>query len=296
MSHFPLKKKPIFTQIPLALTIYLSLARVSLVFRHNCSFALEKMSTTDHSVKLDPSRWVRFSQSPVSPHVTSPQVLDTWGCKSEMVTNFNRIEHKFIISLEKISDDSVHSIRVFLRDDDTKGYLVEFRPGVHVVFKTPHSLVTLNYIMAHDAEGSLLNDLLCYTERSEKVTIRSSGKQFTISKMLLLARSSVFFSLSQTNELRDEIVINDCSPNDVKAFIDFLTRDVVTDLGEHVFGLFDLASRYNIPRLLSICVDFLSTAINHENYQRILEIACKHDSGPLLIAVGEFLKSSIKAE
>ncbi|XP_043472809.1 protein roadkill-like [Leptopilina heterotoma] len=113
------------------------------------------------------------------------------------------------------------------------------------------------------------------------VTFKIQGRQFSVHRIILASVSSVFmkmFSSNETNTNLNVIEMNDVDPEVFKELLRFIYTGLVVDLESMVFGLYELAYKYNIPLLLSKCEKCLSNSLSIETVIYILQLANCHKS------------------
>ena len=102
---------------------------------------------------------------------------------------------------------------------------------------------------------------LCLSTQLSDLTIKCDGKEFPTHKFILSARSDVFermfASPLKINEKDEPILeIDDASAEEMEIFLNFLYKDEIKD-EDISCELLKLADKYNVKRLVSICLNHL---------------------------------------
>lgn len=111
------------------------------------------------------------------------------------------------------------------------------------------------------------------------VTFKIQGRKFSVHRIVLASVSSVFMEMFSSNQTNTNVIeMNDVDPEVFKELLRFIYTGLVVDLESMVFGLYELAYKYNIPLLLSKCEKCLSNSLTIETVIYILQLANKHKS------------------
>ena len=142
---------------------------------------------------------------------------------------------------------------------------------------------------------------LCLSDKKSDLKIRCDGQDFPVHKFIIGARSDVFermfSSRFKINEDDEPILeINDASAQNMKTFLKFLYKDEIK--AEDInCDLLRLADKYNVNRLVNICVKYLQGTIDVKNVVEITFTAYLISKDKLLQSASNFIfenRGSIK--
>ena len=142
---------------------------------------------------------------------------------------------------------------------------------------------------------------LCLSDKRSDLKIRCDGQDFPVHKFIIGARSDVFermfSSRFKINEDDEPILeINDASAQNMKAFLKFLYKDEIK--AEDInCDLLRLADKYNVNRLVNICLKHLQETIDVNNVVEITFTAYLISKDKLLQSASNFIfenRGSIK--
>ena len=114
---------------------------------------------------------------------------------------------------------------------------------------------------------------LCFKDDLSDIKIICDGQEFPCHKLILSARSDVFKTMFASplkmNEKEESILeIPDISAETMKTFLQFIYKDDIEadDIDQ---DLLIAADKYNIKRLVNICVNYFESIIDAENVMAI---------------------------
>ena len=142
---------------------------------------------------------------------------------------------------------------------------------------------------------------LCLSTNLSDFIIKCDGKEFPTHKLILSARSDVFermFSSALKINEKDEPIleIDDVSAEEMEIFLNFLYKDEIKD-EDISCELLKLADKYNVKRLVSICLNHLKETIDIQNVVEITYTAFLTSKDELLQMASKFIfenRGSIK--
>ena len=134
---------------------------------------------------------------------------------------------------------------------------------------------------------------LCLNEDLSDIKIKCDGKEFPCHKLILSARSDVFKAMFQSdlkiNENEESILeIADVSAETMKIFLKFIYRDDVK-ADDINLDLLIVADKYNVKRLVNICVKHLESIIDTKNVMEITFAAYLINNETLLQKASQFI-------
>jgi len=148
-------------------------------------------------------------------------------------------------------------------------------------------------------EGSSLSDdikSLWSSKSSSDVLIVAGGKEFSVHRSILAARSPVLrsmFSTGMAEASTATVEITDISPEALEILLEFLYTDSFArqDAEPQLTGdVLKAARKYEVPRLASLCEARAMTAINVESVAEWLMLAVMVGAEQLKAACMRFLK------
>ena len=134
---------------------------------------------------------------------------------------------------------------------------------------------------------------LCFKDDLSDIKIICDGQEFPCHKLILSARSDVFKTMFASplkmNEKEESILeIPDISAETMKTFLQFIYKDDIEadDIDQ---DLLIAADKYNIKRLVNICVNYFKSIINAENVMAITYAAYLISNDYLLEQASKFI-------
>ena len=127
-------------------------------------------------------------------------------------------------------------------------------------------------------------------------------KEFSCHKFLLISQSPVFRAMFQMNsQEKEQNVVNiaDCAPEVVEEFVFYLYKGELWGSScakpvELMFGLLNLANKYQVDLLKAECVDIMMDLMDVDNVLKIYAVVDKIDLGhQVTILVLDFMKGNI---
>ncbi|XP_028981939.1 speckle-type POZ protein B-like [Diachasma alloeum] len=140
--------------------------------------------------------------------------------------------------------------------------------------------------------------------RLSDVTILVGNEKFFAHKLLLSVRSTVFAAMFEHKEMsencKNEVKIDDMEPAIVKAMLEFIYTDKVSDLEIQARKLLKVSDKYDLHRLRVMCEEILYKTLTSDNAAEILVLADLNHSQKLKEYVMRFIEddplSVIKSE
>ena len=141
---------------------------------------------------------------------------------------------------------------------------------------------------------------LCFDNEFSDIKIICEGKEFPCHKLLLSLRSSVFKAMLSSDlkisnaEEESTLKIEDISAGTMSQFIKFLYTDELNSEDIDV-NLLIAANKYDLKRLVNICVKHLGSIIEVTNVMEITFTAYLIDNDQLLQKASKFISNNIGA-
>jgi len=146
----------------------------------------------------------------------------------------------------------------------------------------------------------IVRNFLCVDSADGDVKLVSEGREIACHKFLLMTQSPVFKAMFEMNSKEKEtnvVKIVDCSPDVVKEFVAYLYRGSLLKgdkTAELMFGLSNLAQKYQINLLIDECVDVLINIMDVNNVLKIYAVVDKLDLGiNVADLIIDFMKNNI---
>lgn len=124
------------------------------------------------------------------------------------------------------------------------------------------------------------------------VVLKIDDCEFLAHKIILASVSSVFrkmFSDQVKKGLPNVVILKETNPDDFKELLDYIYTGKVENLNEAVFGLYDLANKYDVSDLRKICEDHLNNSLSVDNVINVLQLADRQNSVKLKNECMEFI-------
>lgn len=129
------------------------------------------------------------------------------------------------------------------------------------------------------------------------VTLKVKEKTFSAHKAILAARSPVFAAMFK-NEMTEKktgfVNISDCDAEAFDIFLLFLYSGDLHFEKCNVCHLYRISDKYDVSKLKSICVDFMSKTLSVENIFEILILADQFSESKLLAEIQCFFNKKFK--
>lgn len=112
------------------------------------------------------------------------------------------------------------------------------------------------------------------------VVFQIGDETFPAHKIMLASVSPVFekmFSDQMTN-IMNIIEVAETDPNIFKELLSFIYTGEVKNLQSMSFGLYELANKYDMPRLQLICEDYMRRLLSVDNAVFVFELADRYNS------------------
>ncbi|XP_043479839.1 speckle-type POZ protein-like [Leptopilina heterotoma] len=117
---------------------------------------------------------------------------------------------------------------------------------------------------------------LLHDEDLKDVVFKIEDEEFTAHKIILASRSPVFaamFKNKMNEELTSIVEIDDIRSSIFQQMLNFIYTDQVEDLEESAFELIDVAEKYQLENLKSMCINSLNDNLSVDSVIKTLEIA-----------------------
>ena len=157
-------------------------------------------------------------------------------------------------------------------------------------------LTTVLYLSVHSTMQSLAPTLeltmqnLFLSDDMSDVKIICDGQEFPAHKFILSARSDVFKAMfsSELQRNRESMEVDGISADTMKKFLKFIYRDEVKakDIDSN---LLIAADRYNVKRLVDICINHMESTIDAKNVMQIVFTAHLINNDQLLRKASHFI-------
>jgi hypothetical protein len=154
-----------------------------------------------------------------------------------------------------------------------------------------------------DARLKFLNKFTQVEPDSGDVNLLCRGKKIPCHKFLLVSQSPVFKAMFGTDskESRENVVkIVDSTPSALKTFVRFLysgnllLERLACDL-DHIFGVINLANKYQVDILMDGCIDELMDIMDVDNVLKIMAVLDKVNAEDNVIEmVINFMKKNVE--
>jgi len=167
-------------------------------------------------------------------------------------------------------------------------------------FWNPHNRIKFQFSGIRE---EFLNNFEAVDSRLGDVKLISGGEEIACHKFLLVAQSPVFKAMFEMDSKeKEENVVNilDSTPDAVRSFVRFL-YDGILRLAtiyykdhEHIFGLLNLANKYQVGLLVTCCMDTLINIMDVDNVLKIFAVVDKFELGYQITSmVIDFMKENI---
>jgi len=125
-----------------------------------------------------------------------------------------------------------------------------------------------NYLEQKEVADDFVSDIrsLSLQENLSDVTIICSGQKFSSHKVLLAARSKYFEALFRHEKHKNEVNIDEASPEVVGALLDFVSKGLIpSDIDDKAVDLLELADMYQIELLSQVCLNSMLDNLSLDN-------------------------------
>jgi len=160
------------------------------------------------------------------------------------------------------------------------------------------SKMKLKYSRSND---EIVKNFLNIDPGDGDVKFISEGREIPCHKFLLMTQSPVFKAMFEMNSMEKEtntVKIVDCTPDVVEEFVMYLYRGKLVSQAkplELMFGLLNLAEKYQIKLLIDECVDVLMDIMDVNNVLKIYAVVDKLDLGSdVTNMIIDFMKDNIE--
>ena len=151
------------------------------------------------------------------------------------------------------------------------------------------------------SKEEFLNNFQTIDSADGDVKLICETKEFHCHKFLLISQSPVFKAMFQMeSKEKEQNVVNivDCAPEVVEEFVRYLYKGVMLSSAkplELMFGLLNLANKYQVDLLKAECVDVLMDMMDVDNVLRIFAVVDKIDpQSDVNDMVIDFVKKNLK--
>lgn len=130
------------------------------------------------------------------------------------------------------------------------------------------------------------------------VTLEAGGRQFSVHKPILAARSSVFasmFSHDKKEKICGHIYIPDCTSEAFQIFLLFLYTGTIEKLSSgNVFHLYYCAEKYCVDDLKTECTNFIKNHLSVDIFCEAMILSLQHNNLDLLQQCVQFFCENYK--
>lgn len=133
------------------------------------------------------------------------------------------------------------------------------------------------------------------SKKNTDVSIEVKGKKFSAHKCILGARSPVLaamFENDMTEKKTGIVNIVDCEPTAFYTFLLYLYSGELSFSKCHVFDMYKIADKYDVPELKLICVDFMIRRLSVLNVCETFVFAHKYNDKKLLTSVQAYFEEN----
>lgn len=187
--------------------------------------------------------------------------------------------------------------------DDT--FIIRAEIDMHLNTVTESFTITdpLEQELFRELEKGRLNENLATLLKDDKyadVTVVVSNEKFLVHNAILASRSPVFAEQFQhegyaSHRWRKEMRIEDMNPVEVKAMLEFIYTDEVTNLETLAVGLLKAADKYKLPRLRTMCEIALYRRVDVDNAIDLYVLTDLYQSNRLKEHVMKFITNHLGA-
>ena len=182
----------------------------------------------------------------------------------------------------------VQSVHKICDADYERNAKVEVELFVSLDYAKPKLTDTTESTLEKSMQKLFLND-----DELSDMKIVCDGKEFPTHKLILSARSDVFKAMFTSNlkineETESFLQIPDVSAETMETFLKFIYKDVVNveDIDQN---LLIAADKYNIKRLVNICIKHFENTIDTKNVMEITFVAYLINNDTLLEKASKFM-------
>lgn len=145
--------------------------------------------------------------------------------------------------------------------------------------------------LAKDFKGLLVSG-----ENSD-VTLYVKEEKHLVHRTILSARSPVFAAMFKNDTLEKKtgvVKISDCDPEAFGEFLSFLYSGEVKFNKCNICDLYRISDKYNVPKLKSICVNFMPEHLSVDNFCEMLILSHQFQETELLAHIQNFFNKNFE--
>lgn len=144
------------------------------------------------------------------------------------------------------------------------------------------------------SDNSITKDFmkLFKSKENSDVTLMCAAEHFSVHKLVLSTRSSVFNQLFQLEQKKTIFNITNVDGKTLKNLLQYIYTDYAPDIKEIGEELFRAAKYYQLPGLIEICEYQLAEQLCLKSVARVLVLADTHKSGYLKKAAFNFIETN----
>ncbi|XP_043479830.1 speckle-type POZ protein-like [Leptopilina heterotoma] len=194
---------------------------------------------------------------------------DRGGNTISWKTSGSDLHQAFINSVPMNYKTSLHYLETIPENVLIKCKIIVVAPGTTIRYRSLIDIEKCNELIANIK--SLLHD-----EDLKDVVFKIEDEEFTAHKIILASRSSVFaamFKNKMTEELTSIVEIDDIRSSIFQQMLNFIYTDQVENLEESALELIDVAEKYQLENLKSMCINSLHDNLSLTTVSKTLEVA-----------------------
>ena len=181
-----------------------------------------------------------------------------------------------IIKLFKVNGDHLYGFQYFIAESDLMKNLLS-NGNLKIIIKIrPFKCLPKPSEYTDKNFQSFLNN-----KSFSDVIFYVNGSEFPAHKVILASVSPVFsrmFSSEMKENIRNQVEMTETDPDVFNEMLRYIYTGKVEDLSDVAFDLCELANKYDIIGLRTICEQCLVSHLSVENVIHVLELADRHNA------------------
>ncbi|KFM83121.1 Speckle-type POZ protein, partial [Stegodyphus mimosarum] len=139
-------------------------------------------------------------------------------------------------------------------------------------------------------------EALYKSKKLSDISIRVKNEEFPVHKVILMARSPVFYHMfsHETAEKETNVIeISDIEPNAVEIMLQYIYSGQLKNVNmQNAFELYSASEKYQLLDMKSKCCAYLSSSLTVDNVCDVLILADMHNDDKLKLVAKQFFSSN----